>query len=265
MMKMGELGTLTAGAARRSRFPLPLPGAPRPRGSVSGAPFPSPGWRGRGSRSSRGDGSPRQAQGGSPPLPLPPTPQDRARRPHLGPTSAGWPSRPPCAPGLTPRPTEIRRRGFVPPPSWVNRARRPPPQRSSPPLRPPGVGAPFVLPEGGRTMARRSRTLSEPCVHLGGGRCAGSARGRGRAGGGGAGMWGRGPPGRPPRGEKTRPHPPRPARSLDLAGGRGFLGVQLGTHLVRDLRSESVKRGRQLEARPGFMSFIRCPIMENKL
>lgn len=33
-------------------------------------------------------------------------------------------------------------------------------------------------------MARRSRTLSEPCVHLGGGRCAGSARGRGRAGGG---------------------------------------------------------------------------------
>lgn len=96
----------------------------------------------------------------------------------------------------------------------------------------------------------------------------GAAGAQGRRGAGGergGGIWGRGPPGRPRRGEKTGPHPPRPAGSLDLATGRGFLGVQLGTHLVRDLRSESVKRGHQLEARPGFMSFIRCPIMENKL
>lgn len=149
----------------------------------------------------------------------------------------------------------------------LGKPRPPPPARGRP-----GWGHPLSCPSAGGQWPGGAAHCPEPVYTW----AAAGARGRRGAGGGrggglvvglGARAWLGG------GGEDPPPAPPQPAgRGLQQrawtrrGAGRGFLlGVQLGTHLARDLRSESVKRGHQLEARPGFMSFIRCPIMENKL
>lgn len=103
----------------------------------------------------------------------------------------------------------------------LGKPRPPPPARGRP-----GWGHPLSCPSAGGQWPGGAAHCPEPCVHLGGGRCAGSARGRGRAGGGWWWVWGR----EPGWGEGRRPAPrPSPARwpgaaiaGLDPArGGEG--------------------------------------------
>lgn len=155
--------------------------------------------------------------GREPASPLPPPPQDRARRPHLGPTSAGWPS--PPRPRPDPAPRGDKAAGLCSSPQLGKP--RPPTPPPAPPPSEAALGGGTLCPAG----ARADNGPEEPHIvgtlcTPGGRQVRGVGAGPGRAGGGRA--WGR-----PRRGEDPPPRPSPPAR-WTWQGGGGFSASSRG-------------------------------------
>lgn len=146
MMKMGELGTLTAGAALRGASDSHcLCPAPPDLVGASQAPLSHPGVARSGQPEQQGRRVTASGSGREPASPPPPhsagpgsaTPPP----PHVGRLALP----PPLRPRPDPAPHRDKAAGLCSSPQ-LGKPRPPTPPRSSPPLRPPGVGAPFVLP-----------------------------------------------------------------------------------------------------------------------